>query len=168
MSETALARLYLQRYCVGLGIDIGFGGDPVVPHALTFDQPVPYTSVGTAPQLLRGDCRDLRFLCNGVFDFVYSSHLIEDFTWGEIPPIIREWRRVLKPGGMWVTLCPDEPIYSAHCRATGQPYNHAHKNEDFSLETFKANVLPATGPWEVIAENPLLHTYSWFLVCRKI
>lgn len=167
MSETSAARHLLAPHCVGLGLDLGFGGDPITPEAVTFDQPQPYTSVGSTRQVLRGDCRNLHFICDNAFDYVYSSHLIEDFLWTDIPAIVQEWRRVLKPGGAWVTLCPDEPVYSKHCRDTGQPYNLAHKNADFTLDEFKKRILPATGPWEIVAECPLLNTYSWYLVCRK-
>lgn len=169
MSETAIARPYLAKFCQEpLGIDIGFGGDAIVPHALTLDQYTPYTNVGGDKQILRGDCRDLSGFCDDSLSWVYQSHVLEDWTWDEIPAIVREWRRVIKPGGLWVNCCPDEPIYSKHCRETSQPYNLAHKNNDFTLATFKERILSQTGPWEIVYENPLVNTYSWMLVCRKV
>lgn len=166
MSETAAAREILAPHCVGRGIDIGFGGDPIVPDALTFDMPKPYTNVGGATQLLRGDARDLGFICDEVLDYVYSSHLVEDFTYAELVPILREWRRVLKPGGKLVVLAPDEQIYRAHCVKTGQPYNDAHRNNDFSLKKFR-RPLTMAGMWQIDLEIPLLNTYSWAIVARK-
>ncbi len=169
MSETAAARPYLAKYCSEpLGMDIGFGGSAIVPHAITFDQVQPYTNVGGDKQMLRGDCRDLSFMCDESLSWLYNSHLIEDWLWQDIPPIIREWRRVLKTGGLWITCCPDEPIYSTHCKASGQDYNLAHKNADFTLATFKERVVNTTGPWEIVMENPLVNTYSWLLVCKKL
>lgn len=167
MSETAAARNELAPYCEGIGMDIGFGGDAIVPHAWTMDMPQPYTNVGGNKQMFKGDCRDLGFLCDETLDWLYSSHLIEDFLYPEIREILTEWRRVLKPGGLLITLAPDEKVYSAHCRETGQDYNLAHKNDDFSLKTFR-EPLAAVGNWEIVKEIPLFNTYSWALVARKV
>lgn len=45
-----------------------------------------------------GDARQLPFE-SSVFDIVYSSHCIEHIPWYQLKPTIREWTRVLKPGG---------------------------------------------------------------------
>jgi SAM-dependent methyltransferase len=168
MSETAVARADLAPFCTGIGIDIGFGGDPIVPDALTFDMPTPYTSVGGCKQILRGDARDLSFLCTGSLDYVYSSHLVEDFTYSDQIDLMIEWRRVLKSGGLLIIYCPDEAVYAAHCAATGQDYNLAHKERDFSLDTFIRRALYPSGLWEVIHQVPLVNTYSWELVAKKL
>lgn len=170
MSETDLARPYVAKYCEGLGIDIGFGNSAIVPHALTMDLPRgPYCpALGSDKQILRGSAEDLSGFCDCSLNWIYSSHLIEDWLWQDIPKIINEWRRVLKVGGYWITVCPDEPIYRAHCEATGQTYNENHRNPDFTLENFKSRILPATGEWEIVYETPIISTYSWHLVCRKI
>lgn len=168
MSETAVCRDRLAPFCTGLGLDIGAGGDRICPLALTFDMPTPYTKVANVPQILRGDCRDLGMFCDSVLDFIYSSHLLEDFTYHELIPIITEWRRVLKPGGKLVIYCPDQPIYAAHCAATGQPYNEAHKEPDFTLLTFFDRVITPTGPWKIIHQKALVDTYSWEAVFEKV
>src|ERR1700726_3531099 len=38
-SETSRHRALLQKFCVGCGIDIGFGGDPITPDAIRMDLP---------------------------------------------------------------------------------------------------------------------------------
>lgn len=168
MSETAQCRGRLAPFCTGMGLDVGFGGDPIAPHAITMDLPTPYTSVGKSPQHLSGDCRELYWFRNGVLDFIFSSHLIEDFEYLEQARIIKEWLRVLKVGGRIVLYQPDELVYSTHCRATGQPYNLAHKESDFSLATFKDKVLKWGGFNVAIDyENPQVETYSWEIVIRK-
>lgn len=45
-----------------------------------------------------GDARQLPFE-NNVFDIVYSSHCIEHIQWYQVEDTIKEWVRVLKPGG---------------------------------------------------------------------
>lgn len=166
-SETSTSRHILAPFCAGLGLDIGFGRDKVVPHAISFDMPTPYTCVGGDEQIMRGDCRDLRMFCDESLDYIYSSHLLEDFTYEQLIPLIGEWRRVLKVGGRVVTNCPDQQRFLSHCAATGQGLNLAHKEANFSLQTFKDTVLAHTGPWEVQHETPEHGPYSWLLVVAK-
>ncbi len=169
VSETSTARHILAKYCEGKGMDCGYGGDLIAPHAWAFDlAPGPYTNVGNDRQQLRGDCRRFPFLCDGALDFIHSSHLLEDFTYADLVPIMKEWRRVLKVGGVIVTNCPSQQKFLAHCAATGQGVNLAHKEASFSLDTFTVNVLSKTGPWETVFEEPAHGPYSWLQVIRKI
>ena len=74
---------------------------------------------------LEGHADSLPFVSNSL-DFVYSSHLLEDFlTW---MPILKEWVRTLKVGGYLVILVPDKELWAA-ALAKGQPPNCAHKHE---------------------------------------
>lgn len=167
-SETSRARAALAPYCTGTGLDIGFGGSAITPTAITMDLARPYCpSFDGDTQILQGDCRSLPFVCDGSLDFVYSSHLLEDFLWPEVAQIVLEWRAKLKVGGRLVTCCPDEQVYRAHCAATGQGYNEAHKNWNFSLGTFETLVARVTGPWKELYKNALTDTYSWHLVLEK-
>jgi len=174
MSETAAARETLAPYCSEpIGIDFGFGGDKIVPHAWAFDMSQAYTSVGgDRQQVIAYADRPLQFLADGAMDWIYSSHLLEDFHYFELSSVLREWRRVLKSGGLLVTNCPDQQKFVAHCTAhmerTGQDIrNLAHKEADFSLETFRA-VLNQTGAWEEVFVQPEAGAYSWYLVVRKV
>ena len=166
MSETSIARNVLSPFCNGFGIDIGFGGDAITENAITFDLPNPYRK-DKGKQILRGDCRNLDFICNDVFDYVYSSHLLEDFTYEELPSIIKEWRRILKTGGLFIVNCPDQQRFISHCKKTGQPLNHSHKEKDFSLQTFKA-IVEKVGLWQTVFVEPKIGDYSWYLVLKKI
>ena len=168
MSETTHARPVLAKYCEGLGLDIGFGGDAIVPAAITFDMERPYCpSFAGHKQIMKGDCKNLSMFCNESMDYIYSSHLLEDFTYSELKNIIAEWRRVLKPNGLLITNCPDQQKFLAHCHKTGQPLNMAHKEQDFSLQTFK-NVADKVGKWEEVFVEPSAGAYSFYLVLRKI
>lgn len=164
MSETAKCRERLKGYCFGNGIDLGYGGDPIVPNALTFDLPVPYAHEGDALKNFSGDARDLSRFNNDSFDFVFSSHLLEDFE--DTEAVLREWARVLKSGGNLVLYCPDEPTYREHCRATGQPYNQAHKIPNFSLAHVRRAIAKITELY-VVHTIDTIDLYSFEVVARK-
>lgn len=169
MSETKAARPTLAKFCNGIGLDIGFGGSAITPTAITFDMPRSYVgSYEGHTQILRGDCRNLNFICDNSLDYVYSSHLLEDFTYKDLIPIVKEWRRIIKNDGLLITNCPDQKKFLAHCKKTGQPINLAHKEQDFSLQNFQSKIVANTGKWQEIFVEPNAGSYSWYLVLKKI
>lgn len=44
---------------------------------------------------------------DGCADEVMAIHLLEHFYWWEVPAVLAEWRRLLKPGGLLVLELPD-------------------------------------------------------------
>lgn len=52
------------------------------------------------------DGRNLPFQV-GVYDKVFSNHVIEHFGWREVRGVLIEWLRVLKPGGNLDIITPD-------------------------------------------------------------
>ena len=164
-SETSKCRARLAPYCTGDGIDIGFGGDPITPAAVRIDLPNQYGAVGDHPVQLRGDAADLRWFRDGTLDFVFSSHVLEDFH--DTEAVLREWLRVLKPGGRLIIFCPDENRFRAHCSSTGQPYNTHHVHAHFSLG-FVKDLLARIGNTRLVYENPEVDVYSWDLVVEKL
>ncbi len=166
VSETSKCRARLAPYCTGYGIDLGFGGDPITSSAIRMDMPQPYTDyLGRHPVQLGGDVTDLRWFRDGVLDYVYSSHVLEDFV--EIEPVLREWLRVLRPGGHLVIYCPDEPRYRRYCTETGHPYNTHHIHADFSLE-FVRRTLARLGASREVHAAPQVEIYSWEIVVAKL
>lgn len=136
-SETSKYRHLTRQYCLepdgqpGCGVDIASQGDPVVPWAWQLELPPEkyawYNSNHPArgPVQLRGDAAVLP-IDSGSLDFVYSSHLLEDYAQWE--PILLEWVRVLKPGGRLIVLVPDKQKW-AEALAGGQTPNDAHRHE---------------------------------------
>jgi SAM-dependent methyltransferase len=61
---------------------------------------------GDYPHLSSHDITKLDFEDNTV-DLIYASHVIEYFDREEVIPILREWKRVLKPGGILRLSVPD-------------------------------------------------------------
>lgn len=87
---------YYDRIFVGKGIDIGCGNDPVTPDCLHWD-------------LAQGDAQTLPGLVGGEFDWVYSSHCLEDL----IDPwrAVLRWWEILRTGGWLLIVVPDEDLY---------------------------------------------------------
>jgi predicted SAM-dependent methyltransferase len=163
-SETSKCRSRLAPFCIGYGVDIGFGGEPIVEHAIRIDLPEPYAKVGNQPVQLGGDAANLHWFRDRVLDFVYSSHLLEDFS--DTEAILCEWLRVIKPGGKLILYCPDEQRFREHCEKTGQPYNLHHRIKNFSFAYVK-ELLERLGENDFVHENPHVDDYSWELVLIK-
>lgn len=171
MSETSRHRAQTAPYCSGSGLDIGSSGDPVVPTAISVELCDEAAEIyGTTRQdaiiQLRGDGRDLVWFRDGVLDFVYSSHLLEDFAnWRDV---LREWMRVVKPGGHLVLLVPEVSRWDAALRR-GQPPNPNHAQE-FQPGEIADWIRETQAGWEVVedryaAEGDL--DYSWLVAARR-
>lgn len=111
---------FATRYFKGRGLDIGPGNDtlalfreffPLIQNITTYDFPQ------------QGDAQHLVNVDDGTFDFVYSSHCLEHLR--DPVQALRNWIRVVKPGGYLVVQVPDEDLYEQ-----GQwpsRYNSDHK-----------------------------------------
>lgn len=170
MSESAKYSELFVPYLHGNGVDLGCGGSPVVPWAIGFDLPVekymayhgPLKKAGTFQW--GGDARDLPFK-DATLDFVFSSHLLEDFD--DWTPVLREWARVLKPRGFLVVLIPDRQRFQA-ALAAGHPPNDAHRHEGRVGELTEH--ITRIGGFDVVTDrltdqNP--QDYSILFVARK-
>jgi predicted SAM-dependent methyltransferase len=166
-SETSKHRARLAPFCEGYGLDIGFGGDPIIPTAIRMDLENPYGYTGDQGVQLGGDCRNLIWLRDEVLDYAYSSHVLEDFDITQTEHILREWTRILKVGGRLILLQPDQPRYLAYCRQHNQPPNAHHSIEHFSLK-YVTETATRLGNLEVIASEDHLDEYSFFVVFKKI
>ncbi len=103
---------FFDQYCRGKGLDIGYGGDPVVEGVTGWD-------------FEHGDAQYVRGLEDESFDFVYSSHLLEHLPDCELA--LRNWWRVLKPGGYLILLLPHRDLYEKKTRLPSR-FNDDHKH----------------------------------------
>jgi len=133
-SETSKVRHLVLPYCQGHGCDIGFGGDKIKKTdcaGIDYAQPYAYTgkdNVDIACDVMNEPIP----VADNTFDYVYSSHLIEDFP--DTRAALEEFIRILKPGGHLILVFPDQRKYEAHCFRTGQPLNTHHVHKDMGLE----------------------------------
>ena len=96
---------FINRYFVGNGLDIGGKPDPLGLYRELFCQ---MRSVKTW-DWEDGDAQFLTGVKDGEFDFVHSSHCLEHLV--DPREGIRNWLRVVRPGGYLVVTVPDEDLY---------------------------------------------------------
>ncbi len=78
---------------------------------------------------------------DAVFDYVYSEHMIEHISWEEGGFMLRECRRVLKPGGALRLATPDLDVLLGLYRRHGEP--RGEKYVRWITETFLPGVKAA-------------------------
>ena len=63
------------------------------------------------------DARDLSRFADGTFEYIYASHVLEHFDYrDEVLTVLREWHRVLAPGGALYISVPDlDTICRLYC-----------------------------------------------------
>jgi len=96
---------FTRFYFVGQGLDIGGKPDPLSLYQELFCR---MDNIRTW-DLEDGDAQDLAGVPDDHYDFVHSSHCLEHLhnpTEG-----LRNWFRVLKPGGYLIVTVPDEDLY---------------------------------------------------------
>jgi SAM-dependent methyltransferase len=96
---------FINRYFVGHGLDIGGRPDPLGLYREVFSR---MESVRTW-DLEDGDAQHLTGLEDGSFDFVHSSHCLEHLR--DPAEGLKNWLRVVKPGGYVIFTVPDEDLY---------------------------------------------------------
>jgi ubiquinone/menaquinone biosynthesis C-methylase UbiE len=168
-SETSKVRHLVIGYCEGHGCDIGFGGDKIKKtDCVGIDYAQPYANTGKDKVDIACDVMNEAIpVPDDSFEYVYSSHLIEDFT--DTGAALREFIRILKPGGNLILVFPDQQKYEDDCRRTGQTLNthHVHKNMGmkYMLERLK-NI--STLAFEIIFSSDCEIGYNVIMVVKII
>lgn len=168
-SETSKWRALTVPFCRGIGVDIGAAGDPVVPNAICVDLPQGYCApFGPVPTHVPMDGRFIRKVFRDyTLDFVYSSHLLEDFGIEEGQEVIRSWAVLVKPGGYMVLVVPEVSLWRRAVER-GQPPNMNHRHEFAlnELSEFFRNCM--AGNWFVVCETiPDPEDYSIVFAARR-
>lgn len=106
-----LSEGFFEEFCSGNGLDIGFGGDPVSFNAEGWD-------------FCHGDAQFLLGVPDHKYDFVYSSHCLEHM--GNPFVALRNWWRVVKPGGYLIVYLPHRDLYEKRNQLPSR-WNSDHK-----------------------------------------
>jgi len=154
--ETDHCRGRLLKYCNGQGLDLGCGNVKLKPDAIAIDLHSPIAD-------MQKDARKLDYYPDEQFDYVFSSHLLEEFQ--DTEPVLREWLRVIKPGGHLVLYQADKDLYFP----IGNPNCNPRHKHHFGWEDLWA-ILQKLGT-EIIhharySEEPH-HEWSFELVVKK-
>ncbi|MBV8465024.1 MAG: methyltransferase domain-containing protein [Burkholderiales bacterium] len=80
-------------------------------HEVRFD-----INPGVKPDIV-GDMVDMNAVETGSMDAVYSAHNIEHVFPHQVLPVLKEFHRVLAPGGFLVITCPDIQTVAEHVAA---------------------------------------------------
>jgi SAM-dependent methyltransferase len=96
---------FASRYFAGSGLDVGGKPDPLGLYRELFCR---MDSVRTW-DIEDGDAQLLHGVADEAYDFVHSSHCLEHLA--DPKEGLRNWLRVVKPGGHLVVTVPDEDLY---------------------------------------------------------
>jgi predicted SAM-dependent methyltransferase len=66
-----------------------------------------------------GPVDQLDFVSDESVSLIYASHILEHFSRFEVPLVLREWYRVLAPGGVLRLSVPDFAVIVAHYAQKG-------------------------------------------------
>lgn len=166
-SETSKVRHLILKYCNGYGCDVGFGGTKVKKDAIGIDLPVPYAKTGKDKvdipcDLISGPIP----VAHNAYDYVYSSHLIEDFE--DTTSILKEFIRILKPGGNLILVFPDQFQYHMHCLIRKEPPNPHHIHGGMGLFFMRRAIskLPMSIKYKILFESNCEIGYNVIVVLK--
>lgn len=126
---------FFEKYCNGRGLDIGYGGDPVVADVDGWD-------------FFNGDAQFLHSIEDERYDYVYSSHCLEHMSNPFVA--LRNWWRVLKDGGYLILYVPHRDLYEKR-RKLPSRWNLDHK----WFFTMDEDDLPDTLSMQTIIEKSI-------------
>ncbi len=119
---------------------------------------------------IQSDMRDMHMVADGSYDAVYSSHNLEHVYAHDVPKALKEFHRVLKPGGHLLITMPDiqkvaeyvaqgkleEPLYQSPAgpicaidimyglrRAVAQGHHYMAHKTGFTAQTLLAKLQQA-------------------------
>jgi SAM-dependent methyltransferase len=158
--ESRKCRHRIMSLCTGRGLDLGCGLEKISDKSIGIDR-MPSPAVDMQMDLTEPDA--LRLFADGAFDYVFSSHCLEDIE--DTAGALKEWWRVIRYGGHLILYGPD-PDYYPRIGTIGS--NVSHRHDLYWQEVWEiiksfgnANLVSATRHNES-------NEYSWLLCVKKM
>jgi len=164
-NESGKVRWDIVEYTRGKGLDLGCGPDKCFPHFTGVDNLKDVTLFGIQmkPDVVVETCERLDDCNDETQNYVFSSHLLEHID--DYASAIREWWRVIKPGGHLVLYLPHRNLYP-NCGTEGANPDHKHDFVERDIERVMETV---DGGWSLLV-NELRDQdmeYSFLQVWKK-
>lgn len=163
-NEAKKIRWELVPYTRGRGLDLGCGPYKAFDHFIGVDNGH-HEQFGwkIRPDLSVETCEKLDMIASQSMDFVFSSHLLEHIE--EPGKALKEWWRVIKPGGYLVLYLPHKRFYPN----IGQPGANPDHKHDFLPEDI-VKLMQDFKSWDLVEnqERNEDDEYSFFQVFKKI
>ena len=123
-NESAKVKFDVLPYCTA-GLDIGCGPTKVWPHLIGIDsgKDTDLFGIPMKPDIVVGDAKRMPLFADESVETVYSSHTLEHIT--EYRTALKEWWRLVKPGGHLILYLPHKDFYPNIGQPGGNP-DHKH------------------------------------------
>jgi SAM-dependent methyltransferase len=164
---------FWNKYASGTGLDIGYAGykvnvTSILPSAIGVDTNYPGYNGLTLP------------FADASQDYVYNSHCLEHIS--DYKTILRDWYRVLKPGGFMIIIVPHRDLYEKRLNLPSR-YNQDHKRfytpnsllseveESLAVNTYRVRHLQDNDRGHDYKQDPDMHSigeYEIELVIQKL
>ena len=172
-AESFYVREIAKKYLVGKGLDVGCGAEKVLPDAIGIDLEVQYGIPGhpkTAADEIGMWFECARKYPPASLDYIFSSHLLEDFSDLDFSWHFLTMLTCIKRGGHLMLYLPVEDEFKAHCAETGQVYNNHHEQNwhgvtDFLNTLKRMHFAPMV---ELVESGHGPGPYSFYVVLRKV
>lgn len=126
--EAAKIRWELVPYFHGDILDIGLTRYKTFPH---------FIGVGSNRDVRIKDASDLSLFASQQYDGVFSAFTIDQVTYSEVPKMLAEWCRVIKPGGHLMLYLPDAAQYPKAGSGDGDPEHRWDCSYERVVETMR-------------------------------
>lgn len=146
-NESAKIRWEIVPYTRGRVLDLGCGPYKAFNHFIGVDNGHHAQMFGHQfkPDLV-SECDKLSLIASQSCDAVFSSHLLEHFDYEKVPDILKEWTRVIRPGGHLILYVPDEDEYPK----VGQPGANPDHRWDVNYELLVDAMESVSRGWDMV------------------
>jgi len=167
-NESAKVRWELVPYMRGRILDLGCGPFKTFPHFIGVDNGHHDNAFGwqNKADIIVETCEKLDLFASQSCDGVFSSHLLEHIHPDKVPDTLKEWMRVIKPGGHLMLYLPDEDEYPK----VGEMYANPDHKWDVNYQKVVDAMDKVNCGWDLVdfQKRNGGDEYSLFFVFKKL